>query len=311
MSRLRLLLLSLTSAALLGACAGGVWPIALASRSLPAVDRTRLGYRVYVPNLSGNAVTIYNARGIRVRTITTAIYGPAGVAVDANGKIYVANEFGGGHGRHRGPHGTVTTYTREGQQTTPSIVTGLDFPTGVAVDANGKIYVVNNGNNTLTTYLPDGTQTSPTITGLVAPTGVAVDGNGTIYVTNTDDNTLTTYLPDGTPATLTITEGLDAPTGVAVDANDKIFVANFGNYDTGSVTTYNADGTKTTPTITAGVDHASGVAVDPVGGIHVANNQGPGKKGGFGSITTYTADGIRTTPTITHGICYPVLIAVR
>ncbi|MBV8725710.1 MAG: hypothetical protein JO350_10310, partial [Candidatus Eremiobacteraeota bacterium] len=45
-----------------------------------------------------------------------------------------------------------------------------------------KIYVVNNGDNTVRTYRPDGTQTIPTITGLNGPRGVAVDVNGKIYV---------------------------------------------------------------------------------------------------------------------------------
>jgi DNA-binding beta-propeller fold protein YncE len=45
------------------------------------------------------------------------------VAVDAAGKIYVASEG----------NNTVTTYTANGTPTTPTITTGLDFPTGVAV----------------------------------------------------------------------------------------------------------------------------------------------------------------------------------
>jgi len=48
-------------------------------------------------------------------------------------------------------------------------------PTGVAVDAAGKIYVVNNSSSTVTTYNPDGSVSSPTIaTGLNSPWGIAV-----------------------------------------------------------------------------------------------------------------------------------------
>ncbi len=67
----------------------------------------------------------------------------------------------------------MTTYTAAGVPTTPTI-TGLNGPSGIAVDAAGKIYVTNTGNNTLTTYTTAGVPTTPTITGLNGPYGVAV-----------------------------------------------------------------------------------------------------------------------------------------
>lgn len=93
-----------------------------------------------------------------------------GMAVDANGKIYVVV-------------GTnVRTYTSSGSPTTPTIsFKRYGYPLSVAVDANGKIYVTSTSYyagqpyaGTLTTYNPDGSQTTPTITGLAQPFGVAV-----------------------------------------------------------------------------------------------------------------------------------------
>ena len=55
----------------------------------------------------------------------------------------------------------------------PTITAGLNQPNGVAVDANGKIYVVNS-NELLTTYKAGGAQTTPTIGGVLFATGVAV-----------------------------------------------------------------------------------------------------------------------------------------
>ena len=74
-----------------------------------------------------------------------------------------------------------------------------------------KIYVANIGNGTITTYLPDGTQTTPTIsTGNYIYT-IAVAPNGTIYAVTFDplngpnsDATLASYKPDGTQTTPTI-----------------------------------------------------------------------------------------------------------
>ena len=61
----------------------------------------------------------------------------------------------------------------------------MNHPYGVAVDANGKIYVANNFGNSVNTFNPNGTLSTLTITmGLNDPSGVAVDANGKIYVTN-------------------------------------------------------------------------------------------------------------------------------
>ncbi len=60
-----------------------------------------------------------------------------------------------------------------GKQTTPTITTGLNLPSAVAVDAAGNIYVTNEGNGTVTTYAANETRIT-TITGSAYPTGIAV-----------------------------------------------------------------------------------------------------------------------------------------
>lgn len=247
------------------------------------VDKTG---KIYVANtfpndFTGN-VTTYTPDGKQTTpTITAGIDFPLDVLVNKSGKIYVSNLEGPlSSGYVDRPlsfptysgNGSVTTYKSDGTQTTPTITASIAGPVGLAVDASGKIYVVNLYNNTVTTYNPDGTQTTPTITtGLDNPRGIAVDANGKIYVAN--------YL--GGPS------------------------------NAGSVTTYTPDGKQTTPTITAGIVKAQGVAVDANGKIYVTNYQGPGSKGGFGSVTTYTANGTRTTPTISKGIVVPALVTLR
>ncbi|MGB6643479.1 MAG: hypothetical protein WBE35_00460, partial [Candidatus Cybelea sp.] len=103
-----------------------------------------------------SSVTTYTSTGKRTTpTITVGIHGPAGVAVDANGKIYVSNTGSGGPG-------SVTTYKPNGSQSNPTIIKGLDVPEGVAVGANGEIYVANY-EAIVTTYASKGKRTKPTI----------------------------------------------------------------------------------------------------------------------------------------------------
>jgi serine/threonine-protein kinase len=69
-----------------------------------------------------------------------ALRGPAGVAVDIQGTVYVTD--GAGHGRSR-------VLALPARLTTPVVLpfTQLDRPTGVAVDPAGNVYVVDSGND--------------------------------------------------------------------------------------------------------------------------------------------------------------------
>jgi hypothetical protein len=144
------------------------WPVGV------AVDASG---KIYVANCTANTVMTYTSAGVPTTpTITVGLAGPAGLAVQtATGNIYVANAGGAACGMQGSSGGnTVTTYTSNGEQTTPTIAAGLDVPLFIAVNG-GKIYVVNRLGNDMTTYLTDGTQTTPTITGLTAgATGLAI-----------------------------------------------------------------------------------------------------------------------------------------
>ena len=131
---------------------------------------------------------------------------PVGVTVDERGKIYVTDADT--------RDSAMTAYLPNGQRTPPTIkgVSGA----GVAVDRNGKIYIVNQGANMITTYTPNGKPTTPTITsGLDAPYFIAIGEYGKIYVTNAGNSTVTTYDSNGEEIKPTIdVNGL--PVGIAV-----------------------------------------------------------------------------------------------
>jgi sugar lactone lactonase YvrE len=190
-----------------------------------------------------------------------------------------------------------------------------------APSLSDKIYVANVGNQTVTTYRLDGTQTTPTIATGSGSTdylwSVAVDSRGKIYALNFDplvqsNAIVTTFKPDGSPTTPTITlpirlQPYTFPQGITVDANGKIYVLSSDhNGSPGTVFSFKPDGTPTAPTFATGGDSSS-ITVDGNGKIYVANQTGTGGKA---SVTTYRPDGTPTTPTITRDISQPSGVAV-
>jgi YVTN family beta-propeller protein len=106
-----------------------------------------------------------------------------GVAVDASGKLYVANYYGF----------SVSVFdTAHGNAVLPAITGGLGYPVGVAVDASGKLYVANGGSCCPQSFrvsvfdTAHGNAVLPAINTLFLPNEVAVDTNGKLYVTGHD-----------------------------------------------------------------------------------------------------------------------------
>ena len=170
---------------------------------------------LYVADTGNNVIRRINAQGI-VSTIAgdgTAGYrdgpardarfnGPVGVAVDARGRVIVADTY---NDRIRAihPDGTVTTVAGSGQSgwsDGSSGVAEFDTPCGVAVDAAFNIYVADTGNHAVRSISPDGSVSTvgpAPDTGLFHPIGIAVDSGGVIYV---GDDTRTVEIRPGTHA---------------------------------------------------------------------------------------------------------------
>jgi serine/threonine-protein kinase len=112
--------------------------------------------------------------------------------------------------------------------------TGLSYPGGVAVDAAGDVFVVDDTSSGSGVELPadGGAQETLPFTGLNYPGGVAVDAAGDVFVADGGNNRVL-ELPAGDTLssqvkTLPFT-GLSSPQGVAVDAAGDVFVADTSN----------------------------------------------------------------------------------
>ena len=179
---------------------------------------------------------------------------PRGVAVDASGNVYVADE--NNHViRKITSAGVVTTLAGQfsGYQNSAVATTARFYsPYDVAVDTAGNVYVADYGNEAIRKITPAGAVTTlagsqegfqnvgyidSTGTGVLfrAPVGVAVDAAGVLYVADHNNNVIRTISPAGTVATLAgstagytngngATAQFSRPSGVAVDAAGSVYV---------------------------------------------------------------------------------------
>jgi len=253
---------------------------------------------------------------------------PASVSADNAGNVYVADA--NNHTiRKISPSGEVRSLA--GLSANPGTVDGIggwarfETPCGVAVDANGVVYVADTQNHTVRKISSDGTVT--TIAGSAGTAGkangtgsaarfyqpqdVAVDPSGNVYVADTLNSAIRKITPAGVVTTLAGLAGTSGsangsgttarfyrPYGIATDNAGNIYVGDTYNHTirkispAGKVTTLagsagksgSADGTNTT----ARFHYPCGLSVDASGNVYVAdiNNHTIRKVTPSGIVTT-------------------------
>jgi sugar lactone lactonase YvrE len=131
--------------------------------------------------------------------IAASFNGPRGVAVDGAGSLDVA-DYGNNVIRRVTPGGVVTTLAGTGSQGSangPASAATFFGPTGVAVDADGNVYIADNGNNLIRVVTSAGVSTmagtgsqgrangSGSTASFAQPFGLALDASRNVYVGDT------------------------------------------------------------------------------------------------------------------------------
>ncbi|AYB30146.1 T9SS type A sorting domain-containing protein [Chryseolinea soli] len=244
------------------------------------------------------------------------LFNPQGLAVDANGNVYVA-DTGNSRIRKITPEGVVTTFAGsveghvDGMGTTAQFL----FPTSLCFDASGNMYVIDTGNSCIRKITPGGFVTTfvGASAGFDLPLGIAADPSGNLYVADQGNNRILKIDPSGLVSTLVgngipgNTDGPAAsaqvsfPRGVAVDESANVYVGDFGNHRirkisaTGMVTTLagSTDGYQDGPGTSAQFSYPWGVAVAS-GNIYVADqgNLRIRKIDPTGMVTTVAGSGV-------------------
>jgi uncharacterized protein (TIGR03437 family) len=170
-----------------------------------------------ISTYAGTGVPGYSGDG--GQAALAQLTGPLGVALDANGNLYVA-DAGNNVVRKISANGTIATvagngvpgFTADGVQAT---VTSLNSPEGVAVDASGNLYIADTVNDRVRMVSPVGVVSTVAGTGLSAVYGSIWDNTG-----------VSTTTGDGGPAT---DAAVVLPTDVAVDPSGNVYIADYGN----------------------------------------------------------------------------------
>jgi sugar lactone lactonase YvrE len=168
--------------------------------STPFIVAPATGNAYNISTVAGNGVQGYSGDGGMATSATANA--PNGVAVDANGNLYIADS-GNNCVRKVTPSGIITTVAGTGAPGQsgdggPAINAMLSGPRGVAVDAAGNIYIADYGNRKIRKVTPGGTITT-------------IAGTGTPG-----------YSGDGGQATLA---QLSSPEGLRVDSGGNLFFA--------------------------------------------------------------------------------------
>jgi sugar lactone lactonase YvrE len=104
---------------------------------------------------------------------------------------------------------------------------------GVAIDANGNVYVAdspNNSNDKVVKITPAGVATTFAAFGTnVSPTGLVFDTAGNLFVATQADHSIRKVTPGGTISTFTSSNLLSRPFGLAFDGLGNLYAANLGN----------------------------------------------------------------------------------
>jgi sugar lactone lactonase YvrE len=184
-------------------------------------------------------------------------HSPSGIAPAPAGMVYVA-DANNNRVRKVAPDGTVTTLGGSGVRgfaDGPAASAQFAYPTGVAVDSGGVVYVADQDNSRIRKIAADGTVTTLAGSGVAgyadgpaasaqfrAPYAIAVDTAGAVYVADEADNRIRKIAPDGTVTTLAgsgvrgfadgpaDTAQFDSPEGVAVDTAGVVYVADKNNF---------------------------------------------------------------------------------
>ena len=265
-----------------------------------------------------------------VAAVTASIGSVRGTATDSSGNVYFSSldcvfkiDSGGVLTRMAGS--ARRGFAGDGG---PATSAQLGYPTGLAVDGSGNLYIADMWNNRVRKVSTDGLITTvaggghsgdggqATNASLGNPYGLAVDKSGNLYIAEKVSLRIRKVSPSGIISTVAgngsygysgdggvaTAASFKSPTGVAVDGSGNIYVADNADHrvrrvsPAGIITTFAGNGTASSsgdggPATSAAILYPIAVTTDGAGNVYIAESYRIRKVSPGGIITAFAGGG--------------------
>ncbi|WP_186292572.1 T9SS type B sorting domain-containing protein [Mucilaginibacter corticis] len=255
-----------------------------------------------VPANTGGAVpaVVYGTTNMLPQAFEDNFSASTAVVTDAQGNLYVC-DFNKNQIKEINVSTNAVTLiagtTANGAQNGPGQQASFFEPNGIAMDANGNLFVSDQNNNLIRKIGPGPDYVVSTFVGsgnaalsdgsganasFNAPKGMTIDGSGNIYVADYGNNVIRKITLGGFVSTIYGTS-LKNPSGVCIDASGNLYVADAGH---GSIVKIEPGGYVST--FVTGLKTPRDIVIDKTGNFYVTDQ-------GSNTVKRISPNGVITT----------------
>ena len=228
---------------------------------------------MFVINYSGNCIQVMNKQqGNVLRTIGSGGSGNLQFStphdITIHGEMVYVTDYS---------NSRVQKFTTSGKfiSTFGSYGSGdgqLNYPRGLCIDPDGKIYVSESSSNRISVFNADESFDRHITGNLSGPWGLAFDPSGNLHVANNGSGNIVVYTSEGKYSKTYGQGSVRSPAGIAIDCEGYVFVSEYyyRQYDYGRLIIFNPQ-FQALNVIPGSLYYGVGVALDADGYIYVCD----------------------------------------